>query len=209
MTFKLLVRKLYMDEKNFIKSDLIREYCKKLNMDYYTAIRYLTHHKYLIRILRGIFYKPTIEERKFDALNINHLDAIDKALKIKNIKNWYFGLETAVKLNNLTHEHFATIYVVNDKIFRAKSFIILGNRIKFIKLKKELFTFGIKKEKFPYSNVEKTTLDIIYLSKYGGLSDKEIKNKIIDLLEHCSNSKLLNYSKKYNKTVHNFVKGLI
>jgi len=208
MSLKLLIRKLYLDDEKFIRSDLVRDYCKKLNMDYYAAIRYLTHNRYLIRILKGIFYKPTVEERKFDKVDINYLDAINKALKIKKVKNWYFGLETAVKLNNLTHEHFTIDYVISDKIFRAKSFIILGHKIKFVKLKKRLLNFGIKKDKIPYSDVEKTTLDIVYLSKYGGLPDKEIKNRISDIFKRCSRTKLLNYSKRYNKTVHEFIEGL-
>lgn len=206
MTYKLLTRKLYLDEKKFIESNLIREYCEKLVMDYYPAIRYLTHNKYLIRILRGIFYKPSVEERKFNKLDVNYLYAINEALKIKNVKNRYFGLETAIKLNNLTHEYFVTDYVVNDKIFRAKPIMILGHKIRFIKLKKGLFKFGIKKNNIPFSDVEKTILDIVYLSKYDGLSDNEIKGKIADLLKHSSKSKLLRYSKKYNRTVHKFVK---
>ena len=121
MTYKLLTRKLYLDEKKFIESDLIRDYCEKLGMDYYPSIRYLTHHKYLIRILRGIFYRPSVEERKFNKLDVNYLYAINEALKIKNVKNRYFGLETAIKLNNMTHEYFITDYVVNDKIFSRKN----------------------------------------------------------------------------------------
>ena len=126
MTLKLLIKKLYLDKKKFIERDLIREYCKKLNLDYYSTIGYLTNHKYLIRILRGIFYMPSIEEKKFDKLDINYLKAINEALKIKNIKNYYFGLETAIKLNKLTHEYFVIDYVLSDKIFRAKPVKILA-----------------------------------------------------------------------------------
>ena len=48
MTYKLLIKKLYLDEKKFIERDLIREYSTKLNLDYYSVIGYLTHNKYLI-----------------------------------------------------------------------------------------------------------------------------------------------------------------
>jgi len=209
MTYKLLIKKLYLDEKKFIERNLIREYCKKLNLGYYPAIGYLTNHKYLIRILRGIFYMPSIEERKLDKLDINYLDAVNEALKIKNIKNYYFGLETAIKLNKLTHEYFVIDYVVSDKIFRAKPVKILGHKILFVKLKKRLFDFGITKDKIPRSDIEKTILDIVYLAKYDGLNDNEIKSKIADLLKFSSKRKLLNYSRKYNGAVHNFIEGLL
>ena len=209
MTLKLLIKKLYLDEKKFIERDLIRGYCKKLNLNYYSAIGYLTNNKYLVRILRGIFYMPSIEERKLNKLDINYLDAINEALKIKKIKNYYFGLETAIKLNNLTHEYFVIDYVLSDKIFRAKPVKILGHKIRFVKLKKELFDFGITKDKIPKSDIEKTILDIIYLAKYDGLNDNEIKSKIADLLKFTSKENLLTYSKQYNRTVHKFVEGLL
>lgn len=194
-----------LDEK-IITSDLLRKYSKDLNMDYYTVIRYLINNKYLYRILKGIFYKPTIEERKLNKIDISHKEALVEALRIKGVKNWYFGLETALKLNNLTHEYFTTDFVINDTIFRAKPINILGHKIKFIKLKKNLFNFGIKDN---ISNLEKTVLDIIYLSKYDGLNNTEIKNKIASLLKYCSKSRFLKYSKEYNESIVKFIREII
>jgi len=194
MTLRLIVKKLELSDKKFITREEIREDCKKLSLDYYVAIRYLTHYKYLIRILRGIFYIKSIEERKLNKTNINHLEAIKEALKIKGVKNWYFGLSTALKLNNLTHEYFAIDYVINDKIFRAKPFLILGYKIKFIKINHKLMPFGIINKNLPYSDAEKTMLDFIYLKEHGNV-------KLIpeEIFEKCSKNKLLKYSKNYDK----------
>ena len=194
MTLRLIVKKLELSDKKFITREEIREDCKKLSLDYYVAIRYLTHHKYLIRILRGIFYIKSIEERKLNKTNINHLEAIKEALKIKGVKNWYFGLSTALKLNNLTHEYFAIDYVINDKIFRAKPFLILGYKIKFIKINPKLTSFGIINKGLPYSDAEKTMLDFVYLKEHGNV--KLIPEEIFD---NCSKNKLLKYSKSYDK----------
>ncbi|PIO04396.1 hypothetical protein COT48_00635 [Candidatus Woesearchaeota archaeon CG08_land_8_20_14_0_20_47_9] len=210
MSLALMTRKLYLDEKRFIESDRIRDYCKKLNMDYYVAVRYLLHQRYLIRILKGVFYIPSVEERKFDKINISYLDAISEALKIKKVGNWYFGLETALKLNKLTHEYFAVDYVINDKIFRHNTILVLSHKIKFVKLKISLFDFGIRKDGMVrFSDVEKTILDIVYLSRYNGLSDDEIKNKVLDLLKNCSKRKLLGYAKKYNNPTYSFMRRLL
>lgn len=208
MTYKLLIRKLYLEDEKFITSDHIRKYCKILKMDYNTVIRYLTHYRYLERIFKGIFYILSVEERKFNKFDISYRGAVAKALDIKGVKNWYFGLETAVKMNNLTHEFFVIDYIISDTIFRAKPIGIMGNKMKFVKLKPELFKFGINKGKFPYSDVEKTILDMIYLYKYKGFTDTMVKNKIIDLLEHSSKKKLINYAKKYNKSVRKFIAEL-
>jgi len=206
MTYKLLIRRLYLDKEDFIVASTLRKYCKELKLSYYPTIGYLLTNKYLIRILRGIFYIPSIEERKLKKININHMDAIARSLELKGIKNWYFGLETSIKLNNLTHEYFITDYIVNDTLFRPKPIEIMGHKIKFIKLKKSLFGFGIiKNNKINFSENEKTLLDFVYLYKYRGLSKEDIKNRISELIKHCSAKKTIRYSKKYNKKVAKFV----
>lgn len=207
MSYPLLIRKLNLEKKKIINVDLIREYCKKLNLDYNKTITYLTNNKYLVRILKGIFYIKSADERKYDKCDIYYLDAIKEALKLKGVKNWYLGLESAIKRNNLTHEFFVVDHIINDTIFRAKTITVMGNKIKFVKVKSELCTFGINKDKFPYSNIEKTLLDFIYLLKYRGFEDPLIKNKIIDYVELASKDKLFSYAKHYNKKVEEFVRS--
>ena len=198
-----------MIEERYIGSILLKEYCRELKLDYYMAVRYLLSNKYLYRILRGIFYKPSIEERKLNKIGVNYLEAISYALKIKGVTNWYLGLESALKMNNLTHEFFVVDYILNDKLFRPKPFTILGNKVKFIKIKKSLVNFGInEKGVIRYSDHEKTILDMIYLSKYSGLSEKGIRNRIYDILNGCSKEKLKRYAANYNKAVIKFVEGL-
>jgi len=209
MSLKLIVKKLELMEKKFITRDGLRGYCKELNLDYYTAIRYLTSNGYLIRILRGIFYVKSIEEKRLKRVEIGHIEAIREALKIKGVKNWYFGLETAVKLNNLTHEYFTVESVINDSIFRPRPIEILGTKVKFIKISKELFKFGLKGEEFKYSDAEKTVLDMIYLGKYNNYSEEEIKNRVLDLIDHCKKGKLKKYAEHYPKTVSNLLSRLI
>ncbi|MEK6983483.1 MAG: hypothetical protein AABX33_02835 [Nanoarchaeota archaeon] len=210
MSLKLLVKKLHLNESKFIVASELKNYCEKLNLDYYSAIGYLLSNNYLIRMLRGIFYVRSLEERKLNKADINYMEAIAESLKLKNINNWYFGLETALKLNKLTHEYFATDYIINDTLFRPKPIIILGHKIRFIKLKKSLFDFGIiKHNKISFSENEKTLLDLIYLSKYSGYRNIDIKNRISDLVKHCSKNKLIKYSKKYNKTIRNFVEEML
>jgi len=191
MTLKIIVEKLARSSKKIITSGEIKEDCKELKMDYYTTIRYLTHYKYLSRILKGIFYVYSIEERKLKKVDMSFYDILAEALKLKGIKNWYFGLETALKLNNMTHEYFTVDFIMNDKIFRAKPIPIMGRKVKFYKVKPKLLSFGIKKERYIYSDPEKTAIELVYLKHYGELEFEEIA-------ENLSKEKIVRYSKNYD-----------
>ncbi len=205
MSYKLLSEKLLIENKKIVTRDEIRGYCKSLKLSYESAINYLLGRKYIVRILRGIFYVKGAEERKKKVVNISFYEAISEAIKIKGITNWYFGLESAIKLNNLTHEYFTVDYVISDKLKRPHPIEVLGHKVKFIAIKKGLTEFGIKKAEIPYSEVEKTVLDIVYLGIYNNLLPLEIKNKIADYLDKCDKIKLINYAKHYPKTVLKFI----
>lgn len=202
MKYDIIVRKLHSTEGRYITSDIIKKYCAILNISYNDAITYLTRNKHLYTILKGIFYKPSVEERKFNALKASHLEAVSEALKLKGINNWYFGLETALKFNSLTHEFFTVDFILNDTIARTRPIMILGNKVLFLKIKPELFLFGIKKENgFYYSDVEKTLLDIMYIKRYKGIEDLAIIDSIKPFLKKSSLPKLKKYAPKYNKKI--------
>ncbi len=190
MSLKLIVEKLARADGKFITRKELRDYCDKLNLDYYVAIRYLTHYKYLERIFRGIFYVYSIKERKLGKSEMTFYEILTEALKIKCITNWYFGLETALKFNSLTHEYFAVDCIISDKLFRAKPLPIMGRKVKFYKVVPKLLAFGIIGEPFHYSDPEKTALDLLYLRHY---SAPEFE----DICEKLSKAKLAKYAKNY------------
>jgi hypothetical protein len=201
MTLKLIVEKLARDNKKLILSNEIKDYCRRLSLDYLTTIKYLLRNKYLARIFRGIFYVYSIEERKLGKSEMNSFEILKEALKIKGVKNWYFGLETGLKFNNLTHGYFTIDYVINDKIFRAKPIIIMGRKVKFYRLSPKMFLFGIIKKNINYSDSEKTLLDLLYLKHYS-------KEEFEEIAEELSKIKLLKYAENYNKIVINLVRKL-
>mgnify|MGYP001561719316 FL=1 len=201
MTLKLIVEKLARDNKKFILADEIKDYCRKLSLDYLPTIKYLLRNKYIARIFRGIFYVYSIEERKLGKSEMNSFVILKEALKIKGVKNWYFGLETGLKFNNLTHEYFTIDYVINDKLFRAKPIIVMGKKVKFYKLSSKMFLFGIVKKDVNYSDSEKTLLDLLYLKHY-------TKEEFEEIAKELSKTKLLKYAKNYNKRIIDITKEL-
>ena len=201
MTLKWIVEKLERDNKNFILSSEIKDYCKNLSLNYLPTIKYLIRNKYLARVFRGIFYVYSIEERKLGKSEMNYFEILKEALKIKGVLSWYFGLETGLKFNNLTHEYFTIDYVLNDKLFRARPVTIMGRKVKFYKLSPKMFLFGILKKKINYSDSEKTLLDLLYLKHY-------TKEEFEEIAEELSKTKLLKYAKNYNRRVISIVKEL-
>ena len=196
---------LSRESRKIITREELRGYCKTLNLSYNSAITYLLSNKYLVRLFRGIFYIMTLEERRKKLANISFYEAISEALKTKGVKNWYFGLETGLKFNNLTHEYFATDYIISDTIKRPRPINILGHKVRFLKIKKRLVDIGIEKGSTPYSDTEKTILDIIYFSIYNGRSEEKIKNNIIDYMNICDKKKLEKYSRFYPKSILKFL----
>ena len=201
MTIKLLIKKLHLEGKEFVIAEDIEKLCNPFRINHKNAIGYLLREKHLVRIFRGVFYIRTFDEIKLGRSKYSHLELVSKGLELKNVKNWYFGLYTALKLNNITHEHFTIEYVINDKIFRAKPIEIAGYKFRFLKLKPKLFGFGITENKLRYSDPEKTILDFIHVWRYNGVPEEKI---IMDLSEYAANAskkKILAHAKNYSKSV--------
>ncbi|MEM5813165.1 MAG: hypothetical protein QXU71_02295 [Candidatus Aenigmatarchaeota archaeon] len=206
---EMIMKKLWISGKKFVKSDEIKAISKEFKINYESILRYLLARRYLIRIFKGIFYVKSPEEIKLEIMYENPFNLVAKGLFIKGIKRWYFGLYTALVMNNITHEYFTVNYVINDSIFRANEIKIAGYSFKFIKVKPSLI-FGIKeKENLRYSDLEKTILDFVYLWRYRSVPKERILVNISDLVEKASKSKLLEYSKRYPLTIRRIIDELL
>jgi len=192
-----------MDRKEFVTAEELKRYCKTMKLNYEMVVRYFGMRAYLVRIFRGVFYVKSLEELKLGRNKYNHLELVAKGLELKNVKRWYFGLHTALKLNNMTHETFAVEDVVNDKLFRANPIAIAGYKFKFSRLSPSLLGFGIRKagNGVRYSDPEKTLLDFIYLWRYNGIPEEKIVADLSGWGKGASKEKLMAYAKKYPKTV--------
>jgi predicted transcriptional regulator of viral defense system len=210
MRMNPLLKKLYLDTTEFITSDTLKKYCKNLDLDYDGTIKNLVFRGNLIRIFKGIFYIKNLEEIKLGRLKYSHMELIAKGLELKDVENWYFGLYSALKLNNMTHETFAIDHVLNNKIFRAKPIEIFGHKVKFHRISSKLLTFGItKKGKIRYSDPEKTVLDLLYLLRYEGVPENKIIMDISEYTNNISKEKMRRYVKYYPKTVEKTCRELL
>ena len=202
MKTDVLLRKLRLENKEFVTSKDLRAYCKSLKLNYDIVIRHLVPRRYLVRIFKGIFYVKSLEELELARSKYSHLELVAKGLELKNVRRWYFGLHTALKLNNMTHETFAVEDVINDKLFRANPVNIAGYKFRFTKMSPSLLGFGIKQNNgLRYSDPEKTILDFIYIWRYHGIPSEKIIADVSEWTKHASKGKLRRYAEKYPKTV--------
>ena len=87
----------------------------KYAFDKNTLRRVMLNKSYLITIFRGVYYLKSYEEKKFNSLKYSPYELLALGLEKKGIK-WYFGLNTALKFLNLTHEVFPLNMVINDTL---------------------------------------------------------------------------------------------
>ena len=174
----------------------------KYNFKKDTLRKVMLNKGYLITIFRGVYYLRSYEEKKFNSLKYSPYELLALGLEKKQIK-WYFGLNTALKFLNLTHEVFPVNIVINDKFNRTRPMKIAGSSFFFTKIKPSLFS-SLNKAKTDkkvilyYSSLEKTLLDMIYLKKN------------IDLTEYKFNKFLfIKESNKYGRTVKNKLKEIL
>jgi predicted transcriptional regulator of viral defense system len=197
----ILLKKLRVENKEFVTSSALKQYCKQMNISYSSAIGHFISRGQVTRIFKGIFYVKSLDEVKLGRSKYNYLELVAKGLELKGVKNWYFGLYTALKLNNMTHEHFTIDYVINDKIFRAKPIKIAGYNFRFVKLKSALFNFGIIQDDLRYSDPEKTILDFSYIFRYKGIPEERAIVDVAEWASDLSKARINEYSKNYPRTV--------
>jgi predicted transcriptional regulator of viral defense system len=195
---------------NVVTKDEIRETCKRFGADVNSTINFMISYGYFMRILRGLYYVKTVEEfelkKSLDVYRVLSL-GLNK-LKVK----WYFGLYTSLRLNGLTHEFFDTIFVLNDKVYRPKQIRIGGEKVKFVKLSNKLVDFGILNESgMRVSDIEKTLLDFVYVSRYRSVPEGRITSMIEEYRKRVKDDKIMEYLKFYPKSVGKVVRdaGLI
>ena len=205
MNSTVLLKKFYIENKEFVKAEEIKKNCEYLNLNYNNVLRYLISKKYILRIFKGIFYIRPLEELKFGKKKYSHLELVSKGLTQKGIKNWYFSFYTALKLNNATHEYFSIDYITSENLYRNKPINIDNHNFKFTKLKPDLLTFGIIENGFRYSDLEKTILDFIYIWIYNKKNKNRILADISEYKDAVAENKIRNYSKHYPKSVREII----
>jgi len=175
---------------------LIREYVGA--KDITDLIARLQRKKRLVSIQKGVYAViPISSINKVPQLS----DMEVVAYLIKD--NYYFGLYNAFNLHGFTEQIPNRLFVYNTKYSGDKK--LLGFNIKFFKLKKDKI-FGIFMTKYPYSDKERTIIDV--LENYHYVAPlQEILDKIKE--SKYDKQKLVEYSIVYGSIKVMKLVGLI
>ncbi len=191
---------MVIDGRRIVTSAEIREMARNLGKNEWGSLDYLQKHGYIYRILKGIFYVRSPEERERGFFQLSVYEMVSKALKIKGVRNWYFGLETALKLNNMTHEYFTVNYVITDSYRTTKIIQILALKFRFFKWSEKHFKFGIlKKNGLRYSDREKTVLDMINKRHRKNKDPTYVFSPLDEYIEVLDAKKLMKYLEHFSE----------
>ena len=159
------------------------------------------YHKQLIK---NLISKNRIKKLARDFYTIHE----DPSLAIFCFKPSYLGLQDALSLHELWEQETIPVVITARKV-RQGIRKILGTNVLVRRIDKR-YVFGFNYEKqgdfyFPYSDIEKTFIDMIYFKQY---LDKETKTNIIKKLNRKKlNSYLKIYPKRFRKRVLNLLKS--
>lgn len=199
--------KIRQDNKEIITLEELKNYCKELYFNYKIISNYLISRKFLVKIFDDIFYVKTTDEINQNKIKVPVSELLGKALELKNIDKWYFGLYTALKLNDIKFVHEDKFcYLINNRILINKPFKIFGKRYRLLMFQDSLFNFGIINGKIKYSDPEKTILDLLYLWEYSQKTENRIIVELSKLLDGSSKEKLIEYSEFYPKSTASILK---
>ena len=204
----LIWKRLTIEGKKIVETHELKKLACKLNKNEERSIRYLQEHHYIYRIFRGIFYIKSPNERENNYFERSIFEIITLALKVKGIKNWYFGLETALKFNDMTHEYFTINYVITDLYRTTKVISILDSKFQFYKWSKRYFKCGIiKKNGLRYSDKERTVLDRAYKRYLKNKSKEDMISLISEYIRSIDKKKLRDYLEHYPKEFRETIGG--
>lgn len=194
----LIWETLLRDEREVATSADIAAVARRIEADPRDAVRSLRRSGRLVPLFKGFYYVRRPEELALTSPRHNHLELFAMAARAKGIGNWYFGLDSALRLNRMTHEDRRWEDVVSDSLYRPAGVAVGGKRFVVRKWSPRLVRFGVVRlGPLPYSDPEKTVLDLAYLDHLRTLRGRGSSGAWREYAEHVSARKLARYAKAY------------
>jgi len=150
-------------------------------------------------LISKLLFKSRLISIKKGVYAVVPLSSLDKTSEISDLEvvsyllgdNYYLGLFNAYNRYGFTGQVPNKLFVFNTKYSLNK--MILGYQFKFFKVKNDKI-FGVTSEKYPYSDKERTIIDVLdYPGYFGGLK------QVLEQIEGVSfnKKKLISYAIRY------------
>jgi predicted transcriptional regulator of viral defense system len=207
MKIKDIWWRLVYEDVQIASTEELKHLCDLAGHRYSRAVNYLQSEGYIDTVFRGTFYIRTPEEVQLGYINRPVDEVIALGLEKKGISNWYFGLETALKYNHMTHVYFDITFIITDSYRTTKTVVMLGKRLRYIRWKPAMFDFGIiEKGLIRYSDPEKTLLDLAYRSSTNGQDPRMILDDVVEDYTRYDKATARDYLQWYPKSIQKVLK---
>ncbi|MBU0958505.1 MAG: hypothetical protein KKB31_01040 [Nanoarchaeota archaeon] len=184
-------------EKLFSKSPVVS----------YSSIERVINYKKKTKAYVKRFINELLKKGKIKRLTKGYYTTSDNsALIVFCFKEAYLGLQDALSFHNLWEQETIPIIITTKKI-RQGIRKVFGNNVLIRRIEKK-YLFGIEyyqedKIAFPYSDIEKTFIDMIYFN------EKINKETLKEFKKRLNKKKFNRYLKKYPKRFRNKIKGIL
>lgn len=206
----LIWRRLLAEGDKIVTSDKVLDASRNIGKDYIRSLRYLQEHGYLTRVFRGVFYVNSPRERETGALDSPVLKIVAESLALKSVSHWYFGLETALRINGMTHEYFTVNCVITDSYRTTKVIGIAGTRFRFLKWSRGHFDQGVRREfELKFSDKEKTVLDMVYKRYLDRRDEDEAVSPYVEYERMLDKRVVRAYLRDYPRKVQGIVQEML
>jgi len=207
-------KKLLIDGYKVVSSDDVMSIASKFGKNEMRSLRYLQEHGYIFRVLRGVFYVKSPEEVEGDFFRYSIYEMISEALRTKGVKNWYFGLETGLKMNMMTHEFYTVDSVITDSFRTTKTIGILDSKFSFRRWAIADGAAAWKVRRITdhgcviyHSDKERTVLDLAYRNLLGKGSVKQALAPLVEFEDRLDRQRLAEYLSDYPPRFREVVQG--
>lgn len=158
--WETLVRK----ETEYVTTPELAALARKVGKEPRHAIDHLVRARRLEPLFKGAYYVRKPDELLLNIKSKNAFELFALATRAHDIGRWYFGLDTALRLNGMTHEHRTEEAVISENLYRIRGIEIGGVKFVIHKWAAELFGFGIiRLDGLPVSDPARTVVDLAYM----------------------------------------------
>ena len=194
---RLIWETLSRNRERVVATRRIVELAERIDLNATSAIRSLRKAERIVPLFKGYYYLRDGNEILLHAA-ANPLELFARGANAKGIGSWYFGLHTALRLNEMTHEHSNDEFVVSDAFYRPKGVMIAERRFVVLKWRPSMTRFGLKRiGEYSWSDPEKTVLDYAFLDHYLRVKGHPVTGVWKENLTNLRRSKLKSYLPNY------------
>lgn len=160
---RLVWETLVADGRDVVRTSDIGDLARRIGRGPADVATTLVRAGRLVPLFKGYYFVRRPEDLGLRPPRHNALEIFALGAEAKGIGRWYFGLETALRLNAMTHEEGGLDYVINEVLFRPAGVKVGYRRFAILRWASGMLSFGLVHDgPLRWSGPEKTVLDIAF-----------------------------------------------